>query len=366
MIFLSESEYLELKKNKISKLEVERALSKEAKDLSIADFNILLSDTASNFLEEMAFGAKALTEKYFGKSKGLYVPFYLSNACHNECTYCGFSISNKIRRKTLNLLEMEKELKGIYSRGHRQILLVSGELKDFKNIDYLNKSVLLAQKVGFSSIAVEFGSLSVEDAKLLRISGAEKFVLYQETYHPNTYSEVHLKGKKTDYSYRLEGINRAVEAGFSKVGCGYLAGLYENDYEALSIFNHFRSLQKEYWQVHFSLSIPRIKTAEGLKEIKYPLSDKRFAQTLFAFRLAFPQMPILLSTRENISLRDGLLNICITDLSCDSSTAPRDNGEKHLEQFKISDPRSLEKISGDIRNQGFDIHLKDSELFSAL
>jgi 2-iminoacetate synthase len=365
MIFLSESEYFELKKNNISRLDVERSLSKDAKDLSLADFNVLLSDTASNFLEEIAERAKLLSEKHFGKSKGLYVPFYLSNACHNECTYCGFSISNKIRRKTLTLLEMEKELKEIYSRGHRQILLVSGELKDFKNIDYLNNSVLLAQKVGFSSIAVEFGALSVKDAGLLRKSGADKFVLYQETYHPHTYSKVHVKGKKTDYSYRLEGIDRAIQAGFSKVGCGYLAGLFENDYEALSIFNHFKFLQKEHWQVHFSLSIPRIKTAEGLKEIKYPLSDKKFAQTIFAFRLAFPQMPILLSTREDITLRDGLLNICITDLSCDSSTAPRDNDEKHLEQFKISDPRSLAKISKDIRNHGFEIHLKDSELFFA-
>jgi len=359
-MFLSEEGYNELKKNIITQSDVVQTLAKA--DFSLEDFHILLSDTASLFIEEMAVMAKRETEKHFGQSKGLYIPFYLSNACHNECTYCGFRLSNKIRRKTLSPLEIKFELEEIYKRGHRQILLVSGELKDFKNIDYLNQSVLLAKELGFLTIAVEFGALTTEDARKLRKSGAEKFVLYQETYHMETYSQVHIGGKKREYQYRLEGIDRAISAGFTQVGCGYLAGLFENNYEALSLFNQFKFIQKEFWQVQFSLSIPRIKPATGLKEINYPLSDKKFAQTLFAFRLAFPQMPIFLSTREEIPLRDGLLKICITDLSCEACTAPReskDKTSKQLEQFEIADDRSLEEISRDIRGQGFEIHLNN-------
>lgn len=359
-MFLSEEKYKELKKYIVSPSDVERALSKA--EQSIIDFNILLSDTATSYLEEMAKLAKNQTEKYFGKSKGLFIPFYLSNACHNECTYCGFRLSNKIRRKTLSELEIKDELAEIYQKGHRQILLVSGELKDFKNIEYLKKSVLLAKELGFSSIAVEFGALKTDDLKILRESGVDKFVLYQETYHPKTYSEVHIGGKKQDYPYRLEGIDRAILAGFNQVGCGYLSGLYENDYEAISLFNHFRFLQKKYWQVQFSLSIPRIRPAEGLVEVKYPLPEIKFAQTLFAFRLAFPQMPIILSTRESKSFRDGLLNICITNLSSDARTSPRVREKEGLKQFEISDDRSLNEISRDIRNLGFEIHLKDAEL----
>lgn len=365
-MFLTDSDYNELKKINITSSDVIQTLTKN--EISLTDFHILLSDSASLFIEEMAKLAKEQTEKHFGQSKGLYIPFYLSNACHNECTYCGFRLSNKLRRKTLSLQEMKNELEDIYKRGHRQILLVSGELKDFKNIDYLNHSVVLAKELGFSSIAVEFGALSVEDARKLRKSGAEKFVLYQETYHPKTYSEVHIGGKKKEYLNRLEGIDRAISAGFTQVGCGYLAGLFENNFEAISLYNHFKFLQKEYWQVQFSLSIPRIKSATGLKEVNLPLSDKKFAQTLFAFRLAFPQMPIYLSTREEIPLRDGLLKICITDLSCDACTAPRDyknKTSKQLAQFEISDTRSMEEISRDIRYQGFEIHLKDSEIFDA-
>jgi len=334
--------------------------------LSISDFSALITcDGNAEFIERLAAKAKSLTGMRFGRVKGLYIPLYLSSSCHNVCTYCGFSKDNRVKRKTLSAGEIANELEGIYEKGFRNILLVSGELHDFKNSRYLARAVGTAKAVGFQSIAVELGALDNKSAALLARSGAQSFVLYQETYHPKTYAKVHPEGQKADYPFRLGGAERAIEAGFRQVTLGFLARLYDPLYEALCLYSHIHYLKKKHWDVEFSMSIPRLTHASGAKDSFHDVDDTKYARILMAFRLAFPEIAINLSTREAAGFRDGMANICITHLSVESKTSPGGYVEKDgnlLEQFSIGDGRSLSELTGTLSRMGYDFHFKDWEM----
>ena len=341
-----------------------KAIDKET--LSINDFSALIScEGDAEFMERLAAKAKSLTGMRFGRVKGLYIPLYLSSSCHNICTYCGFSKDNRVKRKTLSVDEIANELNGIYAKGFRNILLVSGELHDFKNSNYLADAVETAKTVGFQSIAVELGALDDKSAALLARSGAQSFVLYQESYHRQTYAKVHPEGQKADYTFRIGGIERAIDAGFRQVTLGFLAGLYDPSFEALSLYSHIHYLKNRYWDVEFSMSIPRMRLAYGAKDVFHKVSDAKYAQTVMSFRLAFPEIAINLSTREAPEFRDGMANICVTHLSVESKTFPGGYVEEEgglLEQFSIGDDRSLEELTGTLSRMGYDFHFKDWEM----
>lgn len=328
------------------------------------EFLSLLCDDSNIEIEEMAKKAKHVTEMRFGKVKSIYVPLYLSNICHNDCTYCGFSIRNIVKRKTLSVREIESELTYLYNRGYRNILLVSAERKNFQDISYLTRAVEIAKEIGFQSISVEYGAVSFEQAKMLKCAGAHNFVLYQETFDQEAYKKVHLFGLKRDYQHRIDGVERAIEAGFKHITLGFLGGLADYKFEALSLFRFINTLSRKYYDIQFGLSIPRLNDAKGATLGEYPISDLDFTKLLCAFRLAFPNMPILLSTRERAHLRDSLLNICITDLSCESKTTPGGYEERsrELEQFSIHDERSLHELISTVHKQGFDVIFKDWEI----
>jgi 2-iminoacetate synthase len=338
----------------------------DGETVSLNDFAALVSFAGdTEFFERLAAKAKALTTMRFGRVKGLYIPLYLSSSCHNVCTYCGFSKNNRVKRKTLSESEIARELKGIYEKGFRNILLVSGELRDFKNSAYLGRAVVLARETGFQSIAVELGALDGGSATLLARSGAQSFVLYQETYHRPTYANVHPEGRKADFSFRLGGVERAIKAGFKQVTLGFLAGLYDPLYEAVALYSHIAYLKKEKWGVEFSMSIPRLKEAYGVVDGFQEVNDRKYAQILMAFRLAFPEIAINLSTREAAEFRDGMANICVTHLSVESKTFPGGYAEKGgdlLEQFSVGDSRSLLELAGTLDLMGYDIHFKDWEM----
>jgi len=335
--------------------------------LSIEDFAAILlyDENDAVFSEKLARRAQSVTEARFGRVKGLYIPLYLSNSCHNECAYCGFSVSNRMKRKTLTPAETAKELDLIYRKGFRNVLLVSGELNDFKNIGYLEESVEIAKKIGFHSISVELGALDENSAHRLAKAGAQNFVLYQETYHRPTYRRVHIKGLKADYAFRLGGPERAISAGFRQVALGFLVGLANPLFEALALYGHLAWLKKRHWDIEFAVSFPRIREAVGMDDGFITISDRRYARMLMAFRLAFPEIAINLSTRETPAFRDGMANICATHLSVESKTSPggyvSDNGDR-LEQFAICDNRSLDEMIEQLARMGYDVHFKDWEM----
>ena len=343
------------------KLDFLRVLDKETIDVD--DFRVLVySDIDDSAFEKLAKKARQTTLKRFGRVKGLYIPLYLSNYCDNACAYCGFSKDNDIARKTLTFDEIEAELNDIYSRGFRNVLFVSGECINFKNIQYFKKSIEIAKDIGFHSICVELGALPEDYCKILTKAGAESFTLYQETYHEPTYKKVHIKGLKTDYKYRLNGQARALGGGFHRVLFGFLCGLYDARFEAIEMFKHIKNIRKKYWEAETGISLPRITNAEGVDHEKYKIDDKLYARILMAFRLAFPDIMIALSTRENKNFRDGMSDICVTHLSVESKTMPggyHSANEDDLEQFSVNDSRTLQEMIQSLKSKNYDICVKD-------
>ena len=338
-----------------------KILSKD--NLTEQDFACLVcADIDDSLSEKLALKARELTLKRFGMVKGLYIPLYLSNFCNNSCIYCGFRKDNKISRKTLTYSEIEQELTDIYKKGFRNILLVSGEWNNFENINYLEQSVLIAKKIGFQSISVELGSLPEEYSKKLSQAGSEIFVLYQETYHPETYDKVHISGLKKNYQFRLDAHERALKAGFRKANFGFLAGLFDARFEAISMFQHLKYIRQNFYSAEIGMSIPRITNAAGVDIQKYHVDDKLYARILMAFRLAFSDITISLSTRENQNFRDGMTDICITHLSTESKTMPggyHSDNKEDLEQFAVVDNRNMSEMISMLKTKGYDIHVKD-------
>ncbi|SEP56315.1 2-iminoacetate synthase ThiH [Flavobacterium urocaniciphilum] len=338
--------------------DVENTLSKSKKTLD--DFLVLLSPAAQPFLEQMAQMSHHLTTKRFGKTIQMYVPMYLSNECQNICTYCGFSFDNTMKRKTLNLNDIAQETEVIKSKGFEHVLLVTGEANSTVNIHYFKK-VLAQLNNQFSNISMEVQPLSEEEYRELHQCGVHSILVYQESYHKETYKEYHPKGKKSNFDYRLETPDRIGKAGIHKIGLGVLLGLEDWRTESFFTALHINYLQKSYWQSKFSVSFPRLRPAEGIIEPKFIMNDKDLVQLICAYRIWNEDLEISISTRENEKLRNHIIPLGVTSMSAESKTNPGGYAVdiESLEQFETSDERSAEEISKIIKNAGYEPVWKD-------
>jgi 2-iminoacetate synthase len=202
--------------------DVERSLGKTKRNLD--DFLNLISPAAQHYLEQMAQECHEITKKRFGKTIQMYAPLYLSNECQNICTYCGFSLDNKIKRKTLSEAEIELEMAALKTAGFDHVLLVTGEANYTVNIQYFLKAINQI-KNNFSLISVEVQPLSTSEYEQLHQAGVYSVLVYQETYHKGGYKKYHTKGKKSNFDFRLETPDRIGTAGIHKIGLGVLLGL---------------------------------------------------------------------------------------------------------------------------------------------
>lgn len=339
--------------------DVQRALSKSRLDLE--DFKALISPAAAPFLEQMAQKSQQLTRQRFGKTQQFYIPLYLSNMCSNICTYCGFSMHNAIRRMTLDLQQIENECLAIKKMGFDHILLVTGESERKVGMAYFQQALPIIKK-HFSHISIEVQPLDQSEYEILIDYGVDAVLVYQETYNPVTYAQHHLKGKKSDFTYRLNTHDRLGKAGIHKMGLGCLIGLEEWRTDCFYVAAHLNYLQKKYWQSRYTLSFPRLRPCAGGLEIKSVMDDKQLVQLVCAYRLFNPEVELSLSTRESEHFRDNILPLGITSLSAGSSTQPggyAQQAEKALEQFEISDTRSPAQMAQLVKAQGYEVVWKD-------
>ena len=339
---------------------LQRAL--QGTSLRFQDYLALVSPSAAPFLEEMAALARNITLQRFGRTVQLFTPLYLSNECRSSCTYCGFSFENKIARKTLDLSELEKEAQFLAAKGLKHILLLTGEDYSKTPVSYIAEAVTVLQRY-FPSVSIEIYPLSLEKYQELLATGVEGLVLYQETYDTATYTKYHLRGMKKNMEYRLLGPDRGGQVGFRRLGLGALLGLSIPEGEMYFLGMHIQYLYKKYWKTQLQASLPRMRPAEGDFSSIIPVDDPKFLQFLFALRITFPDLGLVLSTRENPSLRDNLLGLGITSMSAGSKTDPggyTNSGE--LKQFEIEDTRSFEEVVGMIRKKGYDPVCKDFDL----
>lgn len=341
-----------------SAADVEAVLLKD--NFTIDDFKVLISPAAKPFLEQMAQRSHSLTKKRFGNTMQMYVPMYLSNECQNICTYCGFSMTNKIRRKTLSDQEILSEVSHIKKLGYDHILLVTGEANKTVGVSYIKNAIQLI-KLHFSNISIEVQPLDQEEYEILIAEGLYAVLVYQETYHKATYKQHHPKGKKSNFDYRLDTPDRLGSAGIHKIGLGALFGL--EDWRVDSFFTalHLKYLQKTYWKTKYSISFPRLRPHQGDVQPKVEMTDADLVQLICAYRLLDEDVELSMSTRESESFRSHIIKLGITSMSAESKTNPGGYtvDKQSLEQFEISDVRSTEAIKHMIQSQGYEVVWKD-------
>jgi 2-iminoacetate synthase len=346
-------------------------------------FERLITPKSDQQLETMAQASSSLTLQNFGRTMRLFAPLYLSNECINNCQYCGFSRDNPILRVTLDVDEVITEARHLACQGFRQILLVTGEHPKFAGHDYLAECVR-ALAPDFSSISIEVGPTETEDYVPIVKAGAEGLVVYQETYNRGIYAEMHTAGPKRDFNFRLDCVERGYAAGFRRLGVGALIGLSRWQDEAIALAAHLEYLFKRCWQAQITVSLPRLRPAAGGFHPLFSITDRELVQLVCALRITFPQLGIVLSTRERASLRDSLASIGVTMMSAGSHTEPGGytrQGRVHLHrtvrgrfvapeyqdgedelatgQFAISDERSPAEIAAILRRRGLEPVWKD-------
>lgn len=344
-------------------LDVEYALSSHSRTLD--DFMALISPAALPYLETMAQEAQRLTRMRFGNTVNFYAPLYLSNLCSNDCSYCGFSMSNKIKRKTLTTEEIEKECTVLNAMGYAHILLVTGEHQNKVGMDYFRRHLPAIRRMT-SSLIMEVQPLSSEDYAELKTLGLDGVMVYQETYHAATYQKHHLRGKKQDFFWRLATAERLGEAGIDKIGLGTLIGL-STDWRTDCYFlaEHLSHLQKHYWQSRYSISFPRLRPCAGGIEPASLMSDAQLVQLICAFRLFSPEVELSLSTRESPHFRDHVVPLAINSVSAGSKTQPGGYADttEELEQFSPHDNRSPLQVATALSAKGLQPVWKDWDGF---
>jgi len=346
-------------------------------------FAVMISPAAGEQLESLSREARRLTRQRFGKTIRFFAPLYLSNECINNCKYCGFSRDNPILRVTLTVGEVVREARSLIAQGFRNILLVAGEHPKFVSNDYLRDCVA-ALRTETPGISLEVGPMETDEYEPIRAAGAEGLVVYQETYDRSVYDEMHTAGPKRNFDWRLETPERAYRAGFRRLGIGALYGLSDWRREAICLAAHTEYLLRQCWKAQITVSFPRLRPNAGEFEPLTQLSDRELAQLICAFRICFPDVGLVLSTREPARLRDGLVTLGITHVSAGSHTEPggyTGAGHEHLHltqrgrivaldeaptansratgQFDIADERPPAEVAAVVQRLGYEPVWKD-------
>jgi len=298
---------------------VRESLGRERR--SLRDFAHLISPAAGSLLEELGQRSQALTQKRFGKVIRLFAPLYLSNECINNCKYCGFSRDNAILRVTLSLEEVRREARELARQGFRNVLLVAGEHPKFVSNGYLAACVAALHE-SVPSVSLEVGPMETEEYRPLVAAGADGLVVYQETYDRAVYDVMHTAGPKKNFDWRLETPERAYAAGFRRLGVSPLYGLADWRQEALAVAAHAEFLLRHCWKAQVTISLPRLRPCAGEFQPLTHLADRELVQLVCAFRIMFPDVGLVLSTREPARIRDGLFPLGITMISAGSHTEP--------------------------------------------
>ncbi len=279
----------------------------------------------------------------------LYAPLYLSSHCVNYCEYCGFRYPNAMARRHLTHDEALEQVELLRRERLRHVLLVGGDFPALTTVEYYARVIASLVERGVE-VPVEIAPQSTAAYEVLAAAGACGVTLYQETYDRGLYARYHPRGTKIDYDWRLEGLERAAEAGLRRLGLGVLLGLADPRADLPAMIRHAEYLRERFPQSTIAVSLPRIHEAPQSFQGPYPVDDETLVRLYCALRIAMPEVELVLSTREAPALRNRLAGSCITQLSAGSSTVPggyRAEGAQHGggEQFPVSDHRTPAEVA---------------------
>jgi len=344
---------------------IDKAL--ELKGLSPEEVAILLQTEDDELIGMIWQAAHKIKEDIYGNRLVLFAPLYIANHCANNCLYCGFRHDNKeLNRVALTMEQISKEVQVLEREGHKRLLMLCGEHPTRSSLEYFMEAIETAYSVKTEKggeirrINVEIAPLDVDEYKELKKTGIGTVVLFQETYHHETYKIMHPSGPKKDFANRLTAMHRAQEGGINDVGIGALFGLYDYKYEVLGLLLHALQLEKDCGVGPHTMSIPRLEPAFNAPAAiapPHPVSDHDFKKLVAIIRMAVPYTGMILSTRENPALRSEVFALGISQISAGSRTNPGGYQEDSSEafraaQFNLGDTRTLDEVILDITQHG--------------
>lgn len=340
--------------------------AREMKGLNLEDVAALTSISDPEMLAALFNTANEVKETIYGKRLVLFAPLYISNLCANECLYCAFRATNKdIVRNSLTQEHIAREVEVLINQGHKRILMVAGESYPNQGFQYVLDSIKTIYSVKsehgeIRRVNVNIAPLSTDEFKLLKDAGIGTYQIFQETYHRETYSKVHLGGKKRDYNWRAWSLHRAMEAGIDDVGIGVLFGLFDYRFEILAMMQHILELEEKFGVGPHTISVPRLEPATNsnlASHPPFPVSDIDFRKIVAIIRLAVPYTGIIMSTRETAKMRRETFALGVSQISAGSRTNPGGYEEETEDdpsgQFSLGDHRSLDEVIRDVASMGY-------------
>jgi len=343
---------------------IAKALSKEA--LSAEETAALLAADSADLVEEIFEGARELKRTVYGNRIVLFAPLYIGSYCTNNCTYCSFKVSNPgAMRRTLQDAEIAAQVKALESRGHKRLILVYGE-HPWYDAAFIARTVraVYDTKEGHGEIRrvnINAAPLDADGFRTVKEAGIGTYQIFQETYHHGTYSDVHpANTQKADYLWRLDGLNRAFEAGCDDVGIGALFGLYDWKFELLGLVSHALHLQERYGVGPHTISFPRLRAAHGVQLDESRLvSDRDFKRLIAILRLAVPYTGLICTARETPEIRRAVMAFGVSQIDAGSRiemggyTEAGDAQQMTKEQFTLGDIRGLDEVVRELLVDGY-------------
>ena len=361
--FIDDGEILETleyaKRNKSNRALISGLLerAKDCKGLTHREAAVLLECDQEDLNHQMEALAKEIKQKFYGNRIVMFAPLYLSNYCVNGCTYCPYHFKNQnICRKKLTQEEIRQEVIALQDMGHKRLALEAGEDPVHNPIEYILESIETIYSIQHKNgairrVNVNIAATTVENYRKLHDAGIGTYILFQETYHKETYEKLHPTGPKHNYAYHTEAMDRAMEAGIDDVGIGVLFGLNLYRYDFVGLLMHAEHLEAAMGVGPHTISVPRIRPADDINPEDFPdgISDDLFAKIVAVLRIAVPYTGMIISTRESQKSRERVLDLGVSQISGGSRTsvggyANEEPEEENSAQFDLSDTRTLDEI----------------------
>ncbi len=354
---LQSIDYAEQNKNNEDLIDQILTKAKERRGLSHREAAVLLACEIEEKNNEIYALAEQIKKDFYGNRIVMFAPLYLSNYCVNGCVYCPYHLKNKtIPRKKLTQEEIKKEVIALQDMGHKRLAIEAGEDPVNNPIEYILESIKTIYSIKHKNgairrVNVNIAATTVENYRKLRDAGIGTYILFQETYHKESYEKLHPTGPKHDYAYHTEAMDRAMQGGIDDVGLGVLFGLEMYKYEFSAILMHAEHLEAAFGVGPHTISVPRIKRADDIDPDAFDngINDDIFAKIVACLRIAVPYTGMIISTRENKQCRERVLHLGVSQISGGSRTSvggyvePEPEDEKS-EQFDVSDKRTLDEV----------------------
>ena len=358
--------YADANKDNVALIDEIIEKAKLRKGLNHREASVLLACEIPEKIQEVYELAEQIKKDFYGNRIVLFAPLYLSNYCVNGCVYCPYHLKNKhIARKKLTQEDIVKEVTALQDMGHKRLAIEAGEDPVNNPIEYILECIKTIYSIKHKNgairrVNVNIAATTVENYRKLKEAGIGTYILFQETYHKDSYEKLHPTGPKHDYAYHTEAMDRAMEGGIDDVGLGVLFGLDLYRYEFAGLLMHAEHLEAVHGVGPHTISVPRVKHADDIDPDAFDngISDDTFAKICALIRISVPYTGMIISTRESQAVREKVLPLGVSQISGASRTSvggydkPETEDEVTSAQFDVSDQRTLDEIVNWLMNMG--------------